>query len=70
MLPLPLDHFHLDVGDGFGRVEALGASLRAIHNGVAAIQSERVFQIVQAFTCRFVALIVNPARGLQQNRWS
>ena len=51
----PLDHHLLDLGDCLGRVQALGAGLGAVHDRVAAVQLERVFQIVQPLARRFVA---------------
>ena len=44
---LPLDEHHLDLGDGLGGVEALRAGLGAIHDGVAAVEPERVLEIVE-----------------------
>lgn len=41
--------------------------MRAVHDGVAAIQLERIFEIVEAIAGHFVAAIDNPAVGLQQN---
>src|SRR6188472_3755784 len=65
-LHLPLDHHALDLGDGLGRVEALGAGLGAIHDGVAAVEPERVLEIVEAVTGRLVAAVLQPSVGLKQ----
>src|SRR5438093_4272912 len=65
-LDLPLDHLQLELGDGFGRVEALWAGLGAVHDGVAAVEPERVFEIVEPFAGGFIAGIFHPARRLQQ----
>src|SRR4029453_17447953 len=62
-----LDHQLLDLGDGLGGIEALRASLGAVQDGVAAIQAERVFQVVQALAGRLVAAVLDPAMGLQQH---
>src|ERR1700752_454472 len=43
---LPLDHLQLQPGDRLRRIETLGARLGAVHDGVAAIEAERVFEIV------------------------
>src|SRR4051812_15922340 len=67
-LHLPLDHHHLEFGDGLGGVEALRASLGAVHDGVAAVEPERVFEIVEPLAGGLVAGILDPARGLQQRR--
>src|SRR3954449_7178755 len=65
-LHLPLDHHALDLGDGLGGVEALGAGLGAIHDGMAAVEPERVLEIVEAVPGRLVAAVLQPAVGLQQ----
>src|SRR5688500_3008067 len=44
----PLDHHLLDFADRLGRVQALGTGLGAVHDRVAAIEAERVFEIVEA----------------------
>src|SRR5882672_4173530 len=43
----PLDHQLLDVGDRLGRIEALGAGLGTVHDGMTAVQAEGVFEIVE-----------------------
>src|SRR3954471_19095968 len=65
-LDLPLDQLQLEFGDGLRRVEAFRAGFGAIHDGVAAVEPERVFEIVEALAGRFIARILDPARGLQQ----
>src|SRR5271170_2448288 len=65
-LHLPLDQRALDVGDRLRRIEVFWAGLGAIHDGVAAVQPERVFQIVEALAGRLVARIHDPALRLQQ----
>ena len=67
---LPLDQRALDLGDGdgLGRVEVLWAGLGAIHDGVAPVEAERIFQIVGPFSGGFVARIDDPALSLQQRR--
>ena len=65
-LALALDHHVLDIGNRLGRVQALWANLRAVHNGVAAIELERVFKVIEAFACAFVAAVDQPAIGLQE----
>src|SRR6188508_3864951 len=63
-----LDHQFLDLGDGLGRVEALRAGLDAVHDGVAAVEPEGVFQIVEPVAGGLVAAVAEPAIGLQQDR--
>ena len=51
-------------GDGLGRIKALRANIGAIHDRVAAIEFERVFKLIEAFTGGFIATIDNPALGV------
>ena len=48
-------------------IQALRAGPRAVHDGVAAVQLERVFQVVQALAGVLVARVGDPAVGLQQD---
>src|SRR5262249_61431419 len=63
---LPLDHHPLDLGDGVGRIETLRAGLGAVHDSVAAVEAERVLEIVEALPGRLVAAVFEPAVGLKQ----
>src|SRR4029078_6836053 len=65
-LHLPLDHHALDLGDGLGGGEGLGAGLGAIHDGMTAVEPERVLEIVEAVPGRLVAAVLQPAVGLKQ----
>src|SRR3954447_25607237 len=65
-LDLPLDHLHLELGDGFRRVEALRAGLGAVHDGVAAIEAERILEIVEPLAGGLIPRIRHPAVGLEQ----
>src|SRR5260370_29499143 len=68
LLNLPLDQLHLEFGDRLGRVEALRAGFGAVHDGVAAIEPERILEIVEPLAGGLVAGILDPARRLQQRR--
>ena len=46
-----------DLGNRFGGVQAFRADLGAIHDRMAAIQLEWVFQIIEALAGGFVAAI-------------
>jgi len=48
------DHHFLDFGNGFGGIQSFGTGTRAIHDGMAAVQTEWIFQFIQALTGRFV----------------
>src|SRR6202140_333964 len=63
---LALDHLQLEFGDRLGRIEALRARLGAVQDGVAAIEPERVFEIVEPFAGGFVAAVLDPAVRLQE----
>src|SRR5215510_11927587 len=67
-LHLPLDHLLLDLGNGLRRIEMLRAGVGAVHDGVAAIEPERVLEIVEALAGRLVAAVDDPALRLQQRR--
>jgi hypothetical protein len=69
LLPKPalnpsLHHHLLDFGNCLGRVEALGAGLGAVHDCVAAVKAEGVFEIVEPLASRLVSRIDDPAIGL------
>src|SRR5690606_30259811 len=61
-------HQLLDLRDRQGRVQALRAGARAVHDGVAAVQLEGIFEVVQAGAGVLVARVDDPAVGLQQDR--
>src|SRR5215472_11102578 len=64
----PRHHELLDLGDGLGGIESLGAGLGAVHDGVAAVEPERVLERVQALAGHLVAAVGDPAIGLQEDR--
>src|SRR6187455_3431580 len=65
---LPLEHHLLDLGDGLRGVEVLRAGLGAIHDGVAAVEPERIFQFVEPLAGRLVARVDDPTVGREQRR--
>ena len=70
LLALPFGDHLLDLGDGLSRIEAFRAGPGAIEDGMASIEPERVFQLVETVPGRFVAAIDDQALGLQQYRRS
>ena len=66
----PFNHHLLNLRNCLGRRQTLGACLGAVHNGVAAIEAEGVFEIIEALACGFIAAVYEPAVSLQQNRWA
>ena len=65
---LPLDDELLDLGDRLRGIEPLRAGPRAVHDRVAAVELERVLEVVEARTGILVAAVDDPAIGLQQDR--
>src|SRR5689334_11393388 len=65
---LPFDQLQLELGDRFRRVESLRAGLGAVHDCVAAVQPERILEIVEPLPGRLIAGVLDPARRLQQCR--
>src|SRR5262245_10217849 len=63
----PRHHQLLDFGNCLGGVETLRAGLRAVHDGMAAIQAEWILEAVEPFAGRFVAAVDDPAIGLQED---
>mgnify|MGYP007002851536 CR=1 FL=1 len=64
----PLDFHLLDLGDCLCRVQSLRTNARAIHDGVAPIQAERILERVETFAGHLVAAVGEPAIGLEQDR--
>src|SRR5690554_5404960 len=60
-------HQLLDFADRPGGVQPLGAGPRAVHDGVAAVELERILEVVQARAGVLVARIGDPAVGLEQD---
>ena len=51
----------LDHANGLGRIQMLRASVGAVHDGLAAIQLERIVECVQALLRELIARIGDPA---------
>ena len=51
-----LSHEFLDLCDGLARVESLGAGLGAVHDCVAAVDRERVRQLLKSLLGRVEVL--------------
>src|SRR5690348_4261332 len=61
-----LDHLLLDLRNRLAGVQSLGAGAGAVENGVTAVESEWVFEIVQPFAGRLVAGVCEPTPGLEE----
>src|SRR5450759_640702 len=61
-----LDHELLDLSDGLGWVEALRTGRGAIQDRVAAVEAERVLELVEPLTGFLVAAVHYPAVRLQE----
>src|SRR3546814_16495457 len=68
LLLLAQHHQLLDLGDRLRRVQPLRAGLGAVHDGVAAIQPERILEGVETLAGVLIAAVGDPAIGLQQHR--
>src|SRR5687767_14566049 len=64
----PLHQHFLGLCDRLGGVEALGADVGAVHDRVAAVEPERVLELVEPLAGMFVAAVGKPAIGLEQDR--
>src|SRR5581483_1874244 len=64
---LPLHHHLLYLGDRLGWIQVLGAHVRAVHDGVTAIQAEGIFQLVEPRASGLVATIDDPPVRSQQS---
>ena len=60
-------HQFLDLCDGLGGIQSLGAGFCAVHDGMAAVEFEGVLQGIQPVAGGFIAAINDPAVGMQQN---
>src|SRR6202158_4288824 len=63
---LALDHLQLEFGNGLGGIEALRASLNAVHDGMTTIEPEWILEIVEPLAGGFIAAVLDPAVRLQQ----
>lgn len=69
--PLPIkSHLLLDGGDGLAGVEALGAGLGAVHDGVAAEQLEGVVQRGQTLGGQLVTAVLDPSAWFETHTHS
>jgi hypothetical protein len=57
----------LNAGNGFAWIEAFGACVAAIHDGVAPIQLEAVIKFCQTIRGLAITGIFDPAIGLHQH---
>src|SRR5580692_4226677 len=67
---LPLDHLQLEFGDRLGWIKSLRTGLGTIQDGMAAIEPERVLEIVQPLAGGFIAAVGDPSVRLQQGGWA
>src|SRR3546814_381207 len=67
-LLLPRQHQLLDLADSLGRVQTLRTGARAVHDRVAAVELERILEVVQARAGVLVSTVDDPAVGLEQDR--
>src|SRR5690606_7204202 len=65
---MPRQHELLDLADRLGGIQALRAGPGAVHDGVAAVELERILEFVQPRAGVLVAAVHDPAMGLEQDR--
>ena len=65
-LAAPLREHLFSLSDCLSWIQTFWASLRAIHDGMTAIQFERVIEIIQTCILRFVTTIYQPSIGGEQ----
>ncbi len=58
-----LHHHFLGLGDCLRRIQPFRTNLCTIHDGVAAIQLERIFKLIQSLSRRVIATVYQPAVG-------
>lgn len=58
----------LNLGDGLAGIEALGARLRAVHDGLAAVQFVGVIQRCQALCREVIATVDDPPAIAAKNK--
>src|SRR5258705_2451196 len=63
-----LSHHFLGAADRFCGIETLRTGFGAVHDGVAAIEPERIFEAIQSLAGVLVAAVCKPAVGLEQDR--
>ena len=63
---LPVGQHFLHFRNRLGRIQALGAGAGAIHDRMATVEPERIFQVIQSLTGGIVPAIHDPAVRLQQ----
>ncbi len=66
-LYVAFDHHLFDFHDGLSWVQTLWTGLGAVHNRVAAIELERVFERVEAFIGCVITAVGDPAIGLEED---
>ena len=58
---LAFHHLLFDIPNGFGRVQALGTSAGAVHDGMAPVKLKGIFEGIEALTGGFIPAVHNPA---------
>jgi len=64
----PFRQHHLDMPDGARGIQAFGADLGAIHDGMATEKFIRIFEVVQTLAGGLIAAVRQKPQGLEQSR--
>ena len=62
----PTNHQLFDLANGLCGVQALGAHVHTVHDGVTAKESIGIFEVVQALASGLIAAVGNETVGLQE----
>ena len=60
-------HVLLDLSNGLTRVQVLGASPGAVHNGVASVKREGVLELLSSLLTKVITGISHPSVSLHEN---
>src|ERR1700692_1325140 len=63
-------HHPLGIGNRTRRVEPFRAGIGAVHDGVAAIETERILEPGEALAGMLIPTVDQPPMRLQQDRWA
>src|ERR1700675_138566 len=63
-------HHPFGIGNRTRRVEPFRAGVGAVHDGVAAIETERILEPVEALAGMLIPTVDQPPMRLQQDRWA
>ena len=60
-------HRRLDSRNGLRRIEALGAAVGTVHDGMAAVEFEGIVERMESLLGGAITAVLQPALGLKQH---